>query len=417
MSRNWGRIVAVVTWMLMGLASGGASADDHLDAPRAAMDRGADLGSLFFFLDPADNSYAVVALTVGGSITPAMNTNAGFFDAGVRFVFSFDNTGDTTADRVVTVRHSAQTSRTQPQSATVALSPVPNILPAGRQFVASTTISRSAFGPPGAPTFGDGTSAQQIPAVLTDSTSGISYFGGLIDDPFFFDAPAELAYRASRFANQTNPAILTRGRDAFAGYNTMAVVLRIPVNLLKGGSDIVGLSVAAQREEPLPPGTKVKKGDPTTRWVNVDRMGNPWVNNVFTSFAIKNPYNAAGPTQDAAGAFANDIVATLQAMQTDSTSINILTNIVVVNGDILRLNTAIPNTGFEGGTNPEAAWPNGRRPNDDVIDTLITLINNRVFQGDAVNDNELAMRGDFPFFAQPHMPFPPGAGAEDLTRN
>jgi hypothetical protein len=40
-----------------------------------------------------------------------------------------------------------------------------------------------------------------------------------------------------------------------------------------------------------------------------------------------------------------------------------------------------------------------------------------VFQGDSVDDNEIPMRDAFPFFAKPHMPFPPGAGSEDLTRN
>ncbi len=45
---------------------------------------------------------------------------------------------------------------------------------------------------------------------------------------------------------------------------------------------------------------------------------------------------------------------TLQALQTDSTSIGILANIAVTNGDYLRLNTSIPNTGTEGGKNPEA---------------------------------------------------------------
>jgi hypothetical protein len=34
-----------------------------------------------------------------------------------------------------------------------------------------------------------------------------------------------------------------------------------------------------------------------------------------------------------------------------------------------------------------------------------------------VDDNELPFKDSFPFFAQPHMPFPPGAGSEDLTRN
>ena len=54
---------------------------------------------------------------------------------------------------------------------------------------------------------------------------------------------------------------------------------------------------------------------------------------------------------------------------------------------------------------------------DDVVDTMVTAFNGFVFQGDAVNDNEVPMRDAFPFFGFPHMPFPPGAGSEDLTRN
>lgn len=396
-----------------------ARAADHLEAPIVAQDLGADIGDVYFFLDPNDNNFAVMAMTVHGYIVPSQNAHAGFFDHTLRFRFQIENTGGATADRFIDVTHSKQTSRTVPQAATIKVSAVPTLLPNGRTFNAPTTISRGAFGPPGPPTFGGGTSAQQISTVTTDAVSKISYFGGLIDDPFFFDLGAEQAYRASRFANQTNPAILTRGRDSFAGTNTLVVVLRAPVALLKGtAGNVVGLTGLTQRKDVTDLDTQNPANDKTTgSYANIDRMATPMVNTMFTSYPNKDAYNRANTQDDAAGKFAGDIVQTLQNLQTAPAQINILAQIAVLNGDILRLDTTIPNTGPEGGTNSAAAFPNGRRPNDDVIDTMLTLVNSGVFQGDAVNDNELPMRGAFPFFAQPHMPFPPGAGSEDLTRN
>src|SRR3954464_10541195 len=151
-------------------------ADDYGDATLAAADRAADIGSVYFFLDPNDNNFAVAAVTIGGFITPAMNSNQGFFDEGVKFVFAFENTGDATADYLVEVTHSAQTSRTLSQTATIKVQAKPTLLPNGVTFNAPTTISRSAFGPQGAPTFGGGTSDQQG-SVLTTHSSNVSYFG------------------------------------------------------------------------------------------------------------------------------------------------------------------------------------------------------------------------------------------------
>lgn len=73
---------------------------------------------------------------------------------------------------------------------------------------------------------------------------------------------------------------------------------------------------------------------------------------------------------------------------------------------MLRVNPSIANTGTEGGKNPAAGYPNGRRPNDDVVDTVLTMVNSGAFQGDAVNDNEFPFKDAFPFFANPHMPYP-----------
>ena len=49
---------------------------------------------------------------------------------------------------------------------------------------------------------------------------------------------------------------------------------------------------------------------------------------------------------------------------------------------VLRLNVNIPNVGLQGGTSPEAAFPNGLCSADDVIDKVITIINNNLSLGD-----------------------------------
>src|SRR5688572_22731857 len=152
---------AVAVAMCVAFATSHAQAADHLEAPIVAQDLGADIADVFFFLDPNDNNFAVLAATVHGYIAPSQNANAGFFDSTLRLRFQIENTGDAAGDRFIDVTHSKQTSRTVPQTATVNVSPVPTLLPTGRTFSASTTISRAAFGPQGPPTFGGGTSAQQ----------------------------------------------------------------------------------------------------------------------------------------------------------------------------------------------------------------------------------------------------------------
>jgi hypothetical protein len=139
----------------------------------------------------------------------------------------------------------------------------------------------------------------------------------------------------------------------------------------------------------------------------------PAVNVALVPFNLKNTYNAGNSVEDASGRFAPGIVDTLQNFYgTDPTSIGILANVAVVRGDILRLDLTVSNTG----TNPEASFPNGRRLTDDVIDILLTLINNRQPLGDSVNGNDLPFRSTFPFLAPSQQPRVPGT-IDDNTRN
>ncbi len=355
-------------------------AADHLEAPIVAQDLGADIADVFFFLDPNDNSQVVAAMTVRSFIVPAENAHAGFFNETVRFRFAFENTGDATGDLIYEVSFSKQTSRTTPQVATIKENGV-------TLFTAPTTLASSTarLAPP--------------PVITTDPTTGIRAFGGLIDDPFFFDLGAELAYINTLRNNSPNPALLERARDSHAGYNTLAIVLRIPAERLRGpAGDIVGLT------------------GQTWRAKQFDRMGVPLVNMLLVPYSRKDEYNGASTYSDSRARFRADIVQTLMELHTNSTYISMLENLAVTKGDMLRLNLSIPNTGTEGGKNLPARFPNGRRPNDDVIDTIVTLINNGVALKDNVNDNDVGMRNVFPFFAQPAQPFAAGV-IDDRTRN
>jgi len=149
----------------------------------------------------------------------------------------------------------------------------------------------------------------------------------------------------------------------------------------------------------------------------IDRQGVPAVNVALTPFSAKNAYNLGTPQMDAAGVFAPGIIATLQALGTNQNNINFLAGLAVTNGDLLRLSFGIPNSGSGGGNNSAAAFPNGRRLRDDVVDTLLFVITNgTITTGDNVNANEVPLQDAFPFLALPHQPLGTGV-VDDFTRN
>jgi hypothetical protein len=61
-----------------------------------------------------------------------------------------------------------------------------------------------------------------------------------------------------------------------------------------------------------------------------------------------------------------------------------------------------------------AGFPNGRRPGDDTIDTILFFVNSEQPLGDSVNSNDVPLGTTFPFFAPPHQP--PRPGDDDGTQ-
>jgi len=386
-----------------------SDAADHRDGPliTSYLSGTLDIADLYLFLDPGDNTRAIIALTTSGFIVPSENSSSGIFDSTSRYRFEMENTGDSQPDHFFDVTFSPRIAREgipQPQLATITL-------PNGRSFTAPATNP-------------DGTSPDAPPPVVTtDAATGIKFFAGLVDDPFVSDLVAISRYFASIGNSAANPTQLERGRDSFAGYNMTGIAFSIPVSLLLGraGSEI-GLSAVTQRRAMQIYDRSREQFIGFGPWVNVDRMGVPSINAMLIPFNRKNEYNAADTTDDSAGRFRSDILAALQSLGTDSISVQRFLALAVTRGDILRLDTSIPNDRI-GPTNPDElatndgrGFPNGRRYGDDVTDTELFLINNRQPLSDNANRNEVPFSRSFPYFGLSHQPFPAGT-LDDKTRN
>lgn len=386
-------VVLVVCLLLPALP---LIAADHADSPNSAFDRASDIADVYAFMDPVDPSFVVLIMTFAGFIVPGENNNFGTQDPNVRYTFLIENTGDARPDAAIDVRFDVR-KPPAPQMATITL-------PDGKVLHApATNPSNTAAVAP-------------TPTITTDATTGVSFFAGLSDDPFFFDIPAFSRFVASVNAGKPDPTVFQRGRDTFAGYNVQSIALRIPAVQLRGpAGKVIGVSgVTARRERQI----LLKDGSITGegRWVNADRMGNPAINVALIPFGRKNEYNASTTMDDANGKFAADIIATLKAFGTNDTNIGILANVAVLHGDFLRLDTTITNVGPGGGNNPGAGFPNGRRLGDDTIDTILFFIANQTPLSQNLTGNDVPRRDEFPYLAPPQQPRATGT-IDDNTRN
>ena len=386
---------ALLTLTLSHLPS--ARASDHGDAPATDQDSGADLADDYLFVDPTDNTKVVMILTVHGFIVPGEASNFATFDPNVKFNFQIENTGDATPDLQFSIRFSPKpTASTDPQTASIRR-------PDGTYFTAPTTPSTLAATP-------------NTPVITTDPVTGVEFFAGETDDPFFFDLVAFNRFIASVKAGTPDATVFQRGRDTFAGYNVLAIALRMPISFVKGSAgNTVGLYAETRRGIQHPAANEKGGYSSEGPFKRVDRVGNPAVNVALIPYDKKDAYNAASTEDDAAGKFAPDIVATLKSLGTDTAHINALAAVAVTHGDMLHLDTSIANSGPGGGNNAGVGFPNGRRLQDDVIDTILTIVANGTTLGDNVNANDVAFLDTFPYLAPPHQPL--DAGATDPTQN
>jgi hypothetical protein len=418
-----------------GLGINATQAADHGDAPVASNNQNGDIADVYAFLDPNDNDQVVLIATIRGFIAAGENSNFGIFDPNIRYHFEIENNGNTKTDKSIDVTFTPRTAIDGPAGKE-------NLqIPQAQKATVTFTNFKDATGKK-LKSFSDldttpSSTASSAPAQVVDDlgTTGIKFFAGMVDDPFFFDIPATGAFITSVRNGAPDPTAFNRARDSFAGYNVMGIALRIPATLLRGDGTSIGVVFYSQRKLVQNPNKKTGDIKGTGAYRTIDRMGNPAVNVVLIPFNRKNEYNQATPKDDANLKFAVDILKTLKALGTTGTGIDdqgnftglenvtgtalTLAQVAVLNGDYLRLDTdktAKPNTGTGGGDNAGSGFPNGRRLRDDVVDIELTLIANGTPLGDNVNASDPLPNNTFPFLAQPNQPFPNGT-LDDKTRN
>src|SRR5439155_18572073 len=162
-----------------------------------------------------------------------------------------ETTGDAIPDKFIDITFEEINNRRTPQIAHIKL-------PTGRTFDALTTVQIQRGNV-------NDVSVPNPLRVTTDPESGVSFFGGLTDDPFFFDIVGFNRYIIQ--LTDRNPIAktqLTRARDSFAGFNIHMMALSVPAALLKGSSNIIGVNGVTLRHKTatrLPGGRTVGTAD------------------------------------------------------------------------------------------------------------------------------------------------------------
>lgn len=349
-------------------------AADHRDAPAIGEDPRADINDIYTFVNPK-NGNIVLAMTVnpfqfGGA--PAVD-----FSPDVLYQFKIDNDGDYKEDLVIQgIFSSTQVSA---QSVTVYGPAAP---PQNADTIASGGAISLRLDP--------ATKLISGPANTgaVTATNGVKVFAGPTDDPFFFDLT--FIFRALGFQPG---GVLPRqpGIDFFAGINVSTWAIEVPPAMLTGGKGNK-IHVWATTSHPK---ITVRAASPGSfdrnigEYVQVEAMALPVINTVLIPRAKKDEFNRATPLQHRP-LFRSLGIAALTAINGDE----------VYSADLV--DTQMPDVADFDVTN-RAGYPNGRRPEDDVIDLVLLNATNGFVGADGVPTNDVPFRTDFPFFAPPHL--------------
>ena len=358
-----------------------APAADHRDAPNMIGDPQADLLDAFAFVNQT-NGRVVLAVTCVPFIVPG--TTQAFGGPDLLYQFKVDNTGDFVEDVVVQV----QFSKPQIGTPTAPAQQVTVVGPAavrGKKGRQTDKLLRQGAGV--------NVITGSVNTTLTNTAGDVRVFAGITDDPFFVDFIQVL--RVIGVQGGTPPVPATRSPlDFFNGLNCATIVVEVPPALLKS-PESNNINVWATSSRPTSTKRSSRADDRGSRsFVQVERDGLPVINTALiraNNGARKDEFNRLGPATDIEQ-FRADAVAELVKINSDQAySENLVDTLLLP--DVLRLDVTSP-----------AGFPNGRRPEDDIIDAVLNAASKGAVTSDGINANDKPFRADFPFFAEPHAP-------------
>jgi hypothetical protein len=399
----------------VALGPGDGTASSHREAPLISEDPGADLTDVYAFRSPdKPNTVTILANVIPGE-DPGAGPNWYTFSPSARYNLNIDTTGDVRPDVVYRFQFQRKDGpfflgdTAQPFTVT-------KVLNGGTtgKVVAKGTTAPNNIGPRSTPKV-----AELATKSIASFDGGASKaFAGQRDDPFFADIGAIFDLVAIRKGTGNAGG----GKDFFAGYGVHTFAVQVPISALKAKNGTIGVWASVDRKKVTTRGAKtIDSGN----WVQVNRLGNPLVNEVIIPTPLKDRWNALQPwnesefkkyyTSPILAAVINKLYK-LGAPETgrDDLVAVLLTGVPKLNytgpklADVLRVNLTIPVTkspnrlGVLGGDNQ--GWPNGRRLADDVIDIAEQAVGGflkgtKLPLGDGVNADDVKLLPAFPYVA------------------
>jgi hypothetical protein len=438
-----------------------ATGASHREAPLISMDPGADITDFFMFrsYEPGKADRTVLIMDVM-SEEPSSGPNYWNFDPNVVYSINIDNDRDGEADDVrFDFRFKTElrglTTQLKLPLAYVGGGPLPvidDLEDAGiglrqkysvsmsvdgrrAQTIADNRIAvPSRVGPRTMPNY-DALAAQGVYTL----PGGIRVFAGQRDDPFFIDLGATFDTLNLR------PFFGGMATDMLGGFNVHSIALEVPTSMISDGSTVIGGYASTSRAR-----LTVRAGQDRDLGgqVQVQRLANPLVNEVIIGTQDKDRWNATEPEDESrfldyylkprfalalqlvfgvnTGCF-TVLAADCKPSPPAASGLDLaafnrtdLVRALLKYGpndrrlsELLRLDLSVPPTplanqssvpGLLGGD--AAAWPNGRRPNDDVTDIASKVVGGPNYLPlptiDGVSVNDKPTSASFPFLASPH---------------
>lgn len=480
------RAKPILAWaMAYSMALPGAFGASHREAPITALDRAADITDYFAFVSYDDPSKVTFILNVDPLLDPANGPNYFPFDPDILYAIRIDNNYDAVED--ITFEFRFQTEIRAPGvftgfvGAGAGISAPPNapggakglvIPPAitaldgtgseGLSLRQTYTVSMVEGTGEGATrtNLGEGKMLFAVPSNVGPRTmpdypslakkgifslgNGVRVFAGTADDPFYIDLGAvfdSLNLRNQAFFTGV-PGALSQiqdltdwsnfAPDTVAGYNVNTIAIEVPISMIASNSSA---TIGSWGTTSRPQMTIRRSPDPATSegdFRQVQRMGNPLINEVIIGTGNKDAWSISEPKDDAEYApFALDplLARVLNAVygfavpnppRTDLLPLVTYAPPIAAAGtpagpvaDLLRLNLGVPPTpaasrkrlGLLAGD--AAGFPNGRRVSDDVTDISLRAVAGilaggsfgKVRLGDGVNMNDVPYQETFPYVA------------------
>ncbi len=484
---------------LLALTPAVSEAANHREAPITALDHKADITDVYAFVSYSDGpsqppSKVTLILCVDPLLDPANGPTLFPFDPDVLYEIKIDNNHNSSEDVTFEFRFSTEfqlpgvytaaagvgdMGAFAPGTSTLVVPPqIRSFDNPGLNLRQTYTVTMRRNGVSTRITNADGSPFFAVPANVGPRTmdypklfdlatyklpNGVSVFAGTVDDPFWIDLGAAFDTAKFRTLGSGVPGVLTPAEDAarenmasdtVSGYAVNAIAIEVPIGMITSTGRVESMSSPAAtigvwgttsrqqltiRRNPNP---ALQVG----QWRQVQRMGNPLINELIIGIGSKDRFSMDHPRGDRqfadffldppivkimealyAGALTvpkaprTDLLPLVQYMPPIvSPAAARLTSRGPI-ADLLRLNTGVRPTppanasrlGLIGGD--PAGYPNGRRLFDDVVDIVLRVgvggvltndasgaslnrfPNNAL--GDGVNVNDAPYRTQFPYVA------------------